>query len=86
MQEWRATQEVALAFRAHFHPNFVSFVSRYDDDRERERERRAVELDDRGATARRQELRRQDKEEEEAEASQTPHQSSCAASCFNFDL
>lgn len=72
LQEWRAAQEVALTTRAQFHPHAVSFVARYDDERERERERRAVELDDRGATARRQELRRQDKEEEEAEASKRP--------------
>ena len=47
------------------HSTIISLLtpSRYDDERERERERRAVEMDDRGATARRQELRRQDKEE-----------------------
>lgn len=72
LQEWRAAQEVALTMSTQFHPHAVSFVARYDDERERERERRAVELDDRGATARRQELRRQDKEEEEAEASKRP--------------
>jgi hypothetical protein len=65
-------------------PPSHSTPPRYDDDRERERERRAVELDDRGATARRQELRRQDKEDEEAEASEK-HCAAFSALLFESD-
>jgi hypothetical protein len=75
-QERRATQEVQRIAQCTCQPPppppppTHRTPPRYDDDRERERERRAVELDDRGANARRQELRRLDKEDEEAEASE----------------